>query len=87
MNSLELRAAQWRRGGQCGRCTKAIWQRGRVTGCGHGADLPGAIGQLAAVQAALLFQLAQAPGAPHCVARELLQVGQDAYLASDRPDP
>lgn len=83
-DAISLRAALELRGGQCGRCSRAVWgERGRVVGC----ELAENGGELSTILAALLFQLAQAKGARPCVARELVPLEPDAYLSEDQPIP
>lgn len=83
---VAIKAAMHLRGGQCGLCARALWRRGRVVGCGVGDRLEGELGAVAGILAGLLYQLAQAPRAAPCSARDPLPVLPDAYLAIDAPE-
>lgn len=76
MTKTEIAARLYLAGGQCGRCQRAVWNKGKVIGCDLG---PGE----SPILAALLYQLAQAKGARPCAGRVVIKIQPDAYLAKD----
>lgn len=84
MNAFDVRAALYVRGGQCGRCERAVWAGGRVRGCGLGAAMDGQVAELAQIMGAVLYQQARMNAKP-CPARVVIPLGPDAYLAEDLP--